>query len=324
MYNGDRRRKTVLVDNGFRLPSALDNRPLNFQEFELLRPQVIYMSATPGEYELQKTEGLVAEQIVRPTGLLDPEIEVRPTKFQVDDLIKEIHICVEKKERILVTTLTKRMSEDLCHFLIERGIRTRYIHSEIHTLERIEILRDLRLGEFDVLIGINLLREGLDLPEVSLVAILDADKEGFLRSATALTQISGRAARHINGKVIMYADRITGSMQSTIDETMRRRKKQMAFNKEHSIIPAGVLKSKEEIMGQTSVLEIKKYNKEQAYNELSENSAEFLDIEALEKRHMSVKKLMKEAAKELEFIEAARLRDEMYDLEKRIKQKKGA
>jgi excinuclease ABC subunit B len=216
------------------------------------------------------------------------------------------------------------MSEDLCRFLVEREIKTRYIHSEIHTLERIEILRDLRLGEFDVLIGINLLREGLDLPEVSLVAILDADKEGFLRSATALTQTSGRAARHINGRVIMYADRVTRSMQSTIDETLRRREKQMIFNEKHSIIPTGVLKTKEEIMGQTSVLEIKKYDKEQTYNEISDDSVEYLDIEALEKRHIAVKKLMKEAAKALEFIEAARLRDEMYDLEKRIKQKKGA
>ena len=254
MYGGDRARKTTLIEYGFRLPSALDNRPLNFQEFESLMNQVIFVSATPAEYELDKTEGIVVEQIVRPTGLLDPPIEVRPSLNQVDDLLDEINNATLRKERILVTTITKRMSEELAKYMARMNVRCRYIHSDIDTLERIEILRDLRLGEFDVLIGINLLREGLDLPEVALVAILDADKEGFLRNERSLTQTAGRAARNSNGRVIMYADRVTPSMQKMIDETYRRRSIQIAYNEKHGIVPTTVFKSKEEIIKQSSVL----------------------------------------------------------------------
>ncbi|HQN99299.1 MAG TPA: excinuclease ABC subunit UvrB, partial [Bacteroidales bacterium] len=258
MYGGDRSRKLVLVDYGFRLPSALDNRPLKFDEFEKLTNQVIYVSATPAEYELKQAEGIVVEQIIRPTGLLDPSIEVRPSTNQIDDLLSEIHKTIERKERVLVTTLTKRMAEELSKYLQSIDIKTRYIHSDIETLDRVEIMRDLRLGKFDVLVGVNLLREGLDLPEVSLVAILDADKEGFLRSERSLTQTSGRAARNINSKVIMYADKMTDSMRLTIEETNRRRSRQMEYNMKHGITPTPIIKSTREILGQTSVVDVKK------------------------------------------------------------------
>lgn len=324
MYNGDRRRKMVLVDNGFRLPAALDNRPLNFEEFESMYQSSIYVSATPGDYELEQTEGVVVEQIVRPTALLDPVIDIRPTKHQIDDLIGEINARIESGERILVTTLTKRMAEELTDYFLRLDIRTRYIHSEVHTLERVEILRDLRLGEFDVLVGINLLREGLDLPEVSLVAILDADKEGFLRSTTSLTQVVGRAARHINGRAIMYADRITKSMQETIDETARRRAKQLAYNKKHSIEPKSISKSREEIMGQTSVLNVRlDTDSPKSESILHDEVADYDDARTISLKIKALKSQMKEAAKALEFVEAARLRDEMYALEKRLDQKKG-
>src|SRR5579863_9381532 len=265
MYGGDRSRKLILVDYGFRLPSALDNRPLNFHEFESLLNQTIYVSATPGEYELEKTGGIVVEQVVRPTGLLDPPIEIRPSVNQIDDLLDEIDKTVKKGDRVLVTTLTKRMAEEMDKYLHRINIKSKYIHSEVHTLDRVEILRQLRLGEIDVLVGVNLLREGLDLPEVSLVAILDADKEGFLRNEKSLTQTAGRAARNVDGLVIFYADIITESMQRTMDETLRRREKQMAFNERHGIVPKTVLKSKEQVFAQTSVLDIKGYNPADPY-----------------------------------------------------------
>ncbi|MCL4129926.1 UNVERIFIED_CONTAM: hypothetical protein GTU68_020886 [Idotea baltica] len=316
MYGGDRARKMNLVDYGFRLPSALDNRPLSFHEFENLIPQTIYVSATPGDFELDKTEGVIVEQIVRPTGLLDPPIEVRPSINQIDDLIGEINKRVEVKERTLVTTLTKRMAEELDKYLGRVGIKCRYIHSEVDTLDRVEIIRDLRLGEFDVLIGVNLLREGLDLPEVSLVTILDADKEGFLRNVKSLVQTSGRAARNVNGLVIMYADKITRSMQHTIDDNERKRAKQMAYNELHGISPKTVLKSREEIIKQSSVLEIKP-KEPKAYVE-----PEGFDIAAdPDKSIAATKKKMQKAAKELDFMEAARLRDEMFALEKLKKSK---
>ncbi len=326
MYGGDRSRKLNLVDFGFRLPSALDNRPLNFYEFETLLNQVIFVSATPGHYELEHTDGLVTEQVVRPTGLLDPPIDIRPSVNQIDDLLEEIDKRIKMGDRVLVTTLTKRMSEELDKYLKRINVNSRYIHSEVDTLERVEILRDLRLGNIDVLVGVNLLREGLDLPEVSLVAILDADKEGFLRDERSLTQMSGRAARNVNGLVIFYADKVTESMQRTIDETSRRRAKQIAYNLEHGITPRTVHKSIEQIMKQTSVLEIKGYDEESpmAQTELSagllaaEETVAYQSRPQLEKGIAQVKKAMEKAAKDLDFMEAARLRDQMFLLQKKL------
>jgi excinuclease ABC subunit B len=310
MYHGDRSRKETLVENGFRLPSALDNRPLNFQEFERMINQVVFVSATPGEYELEKSDGVIVEQIIRPTGLMEPEIDVRPIKGQVDDLISEIQSRAEKGERTLVTTLTKRMAEDLTDYLADMKLRVRYLHSEVNTLDRVKILRDLRLAEFDVLVGINLLREGLDLPEVSLVAVLDADKEGFLRSETSLMQVSGRAARNVNGKVIFYGDRITQSMQKTIDETDRRRKVQQKFNEEHGITPKTIYKSVEDVMSSTRVADEKeekwgaKRKKRPRYDQPMSAMEQTEFLEKLEQE-------MKEAAKNLDFERAAELRDEI-------------
>ena len=320
MYGGDRSRKVNLVDFGFRLPAALDNRPLKFDEFEGMINQTIYVSATPAEYELQRSEGIVAEQVIRPTGLLDPIIEVRPSINQIDDLLEEINKVSERDERVLVTTLTKRMSEELQKYMLNIGIRCRYIHSDVDTLERVEILRDLRLGKFDVLIGINLLREGLDLPEVSLVAILDADKEGFLRSDRALTQTAGRAARNLNGRVIMYADKITDSMKRTIDETERRRKKQIAYNFDNGLVPTALNKSKESIMGQTTVIVDAKGNLARPYIESAEINyaadpvVQYMSKEELQKAITKTRKAMDAAAKAFDFVEAARLRDEMFAL----------
>ncbi len=327
MYGGDRSRKLVLVDYGFRLPAALDNRPLNFGEFEKLLNQVVFVSATPGEYELQKTEGVVVEQVVRPTGLLDPPIEVRPSINQVDDLLDEIDKTVKKGDRVLVTTLTKRMAEEMDKYLQRIHIKSKYIHSEVDTLERVEILRQLRLGEIDVLVGVNLLREGLDLPEVSLVAILDADKEGFLRNERSLTQTAGRAARNSDGHVIFYADKITGSMQKTMDETVRRREKQIAYNLEHNITPTTVIKSKEQVFEQTAVLEIKGYDERSALQSIAndnmstiaaEEQAEYVTIPSMEKNISKLKRSMDKAAKDLDFMEAARLRDLMFDAQKKL------
>jgi excinuclease ABC subunit B len=315
MYNGDRSRKETLVEYGFRLPSALDNRPLKFDEFEKVMGYTLYTTATPGPYEMQRADQVV-EQIIRPTGLVDPEVEVRPTKGQVDDLVKEIRMRVENHERILVTTLTKRMAEDLSDYLMELGLKVHYLHSEVETLERVGILRDLRLGVFDVIVGINLLREGLDLPEVSLVAILDADKEGFLRSATSLIQTTGRAARHVNGRVIMYADRITDSMRTAIDETNRRRAKQEKFNQEHGITPVSISKAIRDITDSLSI------EARDSARTLGESKAEYRagkhadDFSRKELVHVvsELEKQMKEAAKNLEFEKAAALRDEMYEL----------
>lgn len=325
MYGGDRARKMNLVSFGFRLPSALDNRPLNFSEFQSMINQVIYVSATPGHYELEQCEGEVVEQVVRPTGLLDPPIEVRPSINQIDDLLDEIDRRVSKGHRVLVTTLTKRLSEELSKYLLKINIKCKYLHSGIDALERIEILRDLRLGTIDVLIGVNLLREGLDLPEVSLVAILDADKEGFLRDERSLTQTAGRAARNVDGLVIFYADHITQSMQRTIDETNRRREKQITYNTTHGITPKTVVKSIDQIMGQTSVLDIKGDEWQNRYSipdEISlaaeEPGVSYNDKKALEKEVASVKKQMEKAAKDLDFIEAARLRDKMLALKKQL------
>lgn len=326
MYGGDRARKQNLVEYGFRLPAAMDNRPLKFEEFETLLNQVVFVSATPAEYELQKSEGVVVEQLIRPTGLLDPIIEVRPCTNQIDDLLEEIQKVVERDERVLVTTLTKRMAEELTKYLLNLGVRTRYIHSDIETLERVEIMRDLRMGLFDVLVGINLLREGLDLPEVSLVAILDADKEGFLRSNRSLTQTVGRAARHLNGKAIMYADKITDSMRDTIEETQRRRKKQIAYNFEHNITPTAIVKKTESVFSQTNVdkrgkLSKKIYLEPEELSVAADPVVQYMTKEQLEKAIQRTKRAMETAAKELDFMEAARLRDEMYALEKMLKEK---
>jgi excinuclease ABC subunit B len=326
MWGGDRSRKVNLVDYGFRLPSALDNRPLTFNEFEALLPQVVFVSATPSEYELRKSDGVVVEQIIRPTGLLDPIIDVRPSKNQIDDLLEEIDERVKKKERVLVTTLTKRMAEELTKFLERASVKCRYIHSEVQTLDRVEILRELRLGIFDVLVGVNLLREGLDLPEVSLVAILDADKEGFLRNQRSLVQTIGRAARNENGRVIMYADTITESMQLAIDETNRRRKIQQDYNKANGITPKTVLKSIDSILGQTKVADSKKtmkryYIEEEEKSLAADPVTAYLSKDELVKMADRTRKAMEKAAKELEFMEAARLRDEYMAIQKLIESK---
>jgi excinuclease ABC subunit B len=327
MYGGDRSRKLVLVDYGFRLPSALDNRPLNFYEFENMLNQTVFVSATPGDFELEKTGGVVVEQVVRPTGLLDPPIEIRPSVNQIDDLLDEIDKRVTKGDRVLVTTLTKRMAEEMDKYLHRINIKSKYIHSEVDTLERVEILRQLRLGEIDVLVGVNLLREGLDLPEVSLVAILDADKEGFLRNEKSLTQTAGRAARNVDGLVIFYADKMTDSMQRTIDETTRRREKQIAYNIEHGITPRTVIKSKEQVFAQTSVLDIKGYDPKDPYaiqgdQELvpaaAEEQEQYKTIPQMEKAIAKIKKEMEKAARDLDFMEAARLRDEMFNMQKQL------
>jgi len=326
MYGGDRSRKISLVDYGFRLPAALDNRPLNFQEFESLAPQTIYVSATPGDFELEKSGGVVVEQVIRPTGLLDPMIEVRPVINQVDDLLEEVDKTVKMGDRVLVTTLTKRMSEELAKYMDRLGIKCRYIHSEVKTLQRVEILRGLRLGEFDVLIGINLLREGLDLPEVSLVAILDADKEGFLRSERSLIQTIGRAARNDRGRVIMYADKITDSMRVTMEETDRRRDKQIAYNTQHGITPTTVGKSREEIIEQTSVMDFKggvqkAYVEDEMITLAADPIVQYMTKADLKKSVENTKKEMLAAAKNMDFLLAAKLRDEMFALEKMMDEK---
>ena len=331
MYGGDRSRKLILVDYGFRLPSALDNRPLNFHEFESLTNQTIYVSATPDDYELEKCGGVVVEQVVRPTGLLDPPIEIRPSVNQIDDLLDEIDKRIKKGDRVLVTTLTKRMAEEMDKYLHRINIKSKYIHSEVHTLDRVEILRELRLGVIDVLVGVNLLREGLDLPEVSLVAILDADKEGFLRNEKSLTQTAGRAARNVDGLVIFYADKMTDSMQKTIDETTRRREKQIAWNIEHGVTPTTIIKSTKDVFAQTSVLDIKGFDEKNPYaipNEMdmitlaAEEQAEYKTIPQAEKAITKIKKEMEKAARDLDFMEAARLRDEMFLLQKKLTEMK--
>ena len=324
MYGGDRSRKLTLVEYGFRLPSALDNRPLNFYEFENMLHQTIFLSATPGDYELEKTGGVVIEQVVRPTGLLDPPIEVRPSINQIDDLLDEIDKRIQKGDRVLVTTLTKRMAEEMNKYLHRINIKSKYIHSEVDALERVEILRQLRLGDIDVLVGVNLLREGLDLPEVSLVAILDADKEGFLRNEKSLTQTAGRAARNVDGLVIFYADKITQSMQRTIDETTRRREKQIAYNIQHNITPKTITKNKDQIFAQTAVLNIKQYENvnEGDLTQAAEEEGVYQTIPQLEKRIQQTKKQMEIAARNLDFIEAARLRDAMFVLQNRLKEMK--
>lgn len=325
MWGGDRARKQNLVNFGFRLPSALDNRPLSFDEFQQMIHQVIYVSATPGDYELQQTEGLFVEQVVRPTGLLDPPIEIRPSINQIDDLLEEIRLRKIANERVLVTTLTKRMAEELSQYLQGLQILCKYIHSEIDTMERVEILRDLRMGEFDVLVGVNLLREGLDLPEVSLVAILDADKEGFLRNDRSLTQTAGRAARNANGLVIFYADKVTASMQRTIEETHRRRTKQMAYNEEHGIIPKTLSKTKEEILQKSSILDFRG-REQKAYVEPSGSTiaadpvVKFMNRTQIEQLISETEQKMKAAAKDLDFIQAASHRDELQALKKRLKE----
>ncbi|MGE0018310.1 MAG: excinuclease ABC subunit UvrB [Draconibacterium sp.] len=324
MFGGDNSRKMNLVEFGFRLPAAIDNRPLKFEEFENLVEQIVYVSATPADYELEKCEGVVVEQIIRPTGLLDPIIDVRPSTNQIDDLMHEINVRVEKNERVLVTTLTKRMAEELSKYLVRMGVKTRYIHSDVDTLERVEIMEQLRKGEFDVLVGINLLREGLDLPEVSLVAILDADKEGFLRSERSLTQTAGRAARNLNGMVIMYADKITESMRKTIEATNYRRERQMNYNIENNITPTQIVKPTREIIGYEY-----RSDKQAGYAErdaLPDMAADpviqYMSVEGLEKTIEKTKKQMKAAAKELDFIEAARLRDEMFALQNLLSERK--
>ncbi len=331
MYGGDRSRKLVLVDYGFRLPSALDNRPLNFHEFENMVGQTIFVSATPGDYELEKTGGVVIEQVVRPTGLLDPPIEIRPSINQIDDLLDEIDKRIKKGDRVLVTTLTKRMAEEMDKYLHRINVKSKYIHSDVDTLERVEILRQLRLGDIDVLVGVNLLREGLDLPEVSLVAILDADKEGFLRNERSLTQTAGRAARNVDGLVIFYADTITVSMERTIEETQRRREKQIAYNIEHNITPKTIKKSVQQIMQQTSVLDIKGFDSSNPYaiqadqdivTTAADEQVTYKTIPQMEKAIAQTKKQMEKAARDLDFMEAARLRDEMFRLKKELEEMK--
>ena len=321
MYNGDRARKETLVEHGFRLPSALDNRPMKFEEFENMLSQVIFVSATPADFELQRSGGIVVEQIIRPTGLLDPEIEVRPIKGQIDDLIGEIRKRVERNERTLVTTLTKKMAEDLSDYLDKIGINVRYIHSDIDALERVEILRDLRLGEFDVLVGVNLLREGLDLPEVSLVAVIDADKEGFLRSERSLMQTAGRTARNVNGKVIMYADIITESMRKTINETNRRRELQLKYNEENNISPKTIYKSIEEIMSSTSIADVRKREEKETFtfSKVAEPVLKYMNSDQKKDLIDQLTEQMYQAAKDLEFEKAATLRDEVNKLKKMMK-----
>ena len=324
MWGGDRARKLNLVNYGFRLPSAMDNRPLNFDEFESLINQVIYVSATPGDYELEQTGGVIVEQLIRPTGLLDPPIDIRPSINQIDDLIEEIQTRIERSERVLVTTLTKRMAEELSKYLIRLDIACRYIHSDIDTMERVEILRDLRLGNFNVLVGVNLLREGLDLPEVSLVAIMDADKAGFLRNDRSLTQTAGRAARNVNGLVVFYADTVTESMQKTIDETNRRRNVQMEYNEQHGITPKTIEKTREAILNQGSILDIREGSK-RAYieptvqAEAADSVVYYMNRDQVEKMLGETERKMKKAAKELDFISAAQFRDELYALRKKLK-----
>jgi excinuclease ABC subunit B len=326
MFGGDRSRKQNLVEYGFRLPSAMDNRPLKFDEFEVMVNQALFVSATPADYELQKSQGVIVEQVIRPTGLLDPVVEVRPSLNQIDDLLDEIDQRKKKNERTLVTTLTKRMAEELAKYLTRVDVNCRYIHSDVDTLERVEILRDLRMGEFDVLVGVNLLREGLDLPEVSLVAILDADKEGFLRSERSLTQTAGRAARNINSKVIMYADKITDSMQRMINETNRRREKQMNYNLANNIVPSQIIKSMNDILGQTAVAGIKgptnmAYFEKETIDVAADPVIRYMTKEKLRKLITKTRKSMESAVKELDFLEAARFRDELFALEKLLESK---
>jgi excinuclease ABC subunit B len=321
MYHGDRSRKETLVQYGFRLPSAMDNRPLTFDEWSTMVKQVIFVSATPGDYELEMSQGVFVEQVIRPTGLVDPEVDVRPSKHQIDDLIGEIRTRAAKKERVLVTTLTKRMAEDLTEYLLNIGVKVRYIHSEVDALERVEILRDLRLGDFDVLVGVNLLREGLDLPEVSMVAIIDADKEGFLRSDRSLIQTAGRTARNANGKVVLYADKITGSMERMIDETKRRRKKQLQYNKDNGITPVTIYKSVEEVLAATAIADISSQRTARKDNAraiaVSDNVVKYLTAEQRRDLLAELKEEMRRAAKDLEFERAAELRDEIDRLEKK-------